>query len=402
MLSKDFLQKKASLVCWTVAIGAYFFQFPFSKLSALILPCIFAYIFVSIPKIKILKSKPYLILFGVFVVLIAAQCLRGLIEGTDFGRILRFAAILLVIPFSATVSDDSFSDKKEVFLNLAMVKAVILIFFGAIIVHFGDFGYFRAWAFDNALGDIYFLNRFIPKVQVHGNALLIIAFMIDCLDSKKITLRKITLLAGVLVAGNFAFILALLAFFGWQAGIKAVQFIKSNKKAKYVVIACAVAAAAVLVPYFITKIVEKSASSNVVRLEQAKILLDANPFIGEGLGCWVTASNDVLNYNGDIYFELQTLYIYRQIGFVLLALFYAVVLIPVWKKGKSPFIFYLVYLFYSFWNPYCFDVTQIITTIIVMNCAISIGGNDDKGSYYSLPSWQQCKEKYNRYRKADR
>ncbi|MBR3768514.1 MAG: hypothetical protein IKL10_09805 [Clostridia bacterium] len=292
---------------------------------------------------------------------------------------------MTVIPFSCFIKDENFNQKKELFLNLAMIKSIILIFIGTIIVHDGDFRVFRDWAYSFGLGDIYFLNRFIPKVQVHGNALLVIAFMLDCLSDKKITKRKILLLLGVLVAGNFAFILALLAFIAWQAGTFAIKLAKRNKYVKYISIAVIIIAVAVLVPYFISKIVEKAATSNAVRLEQAKVFLDANPFIGDGLGCWVTAQTEHLSYNGEIYFELQTLYIFKQVGIITLLLFYAVTLIPMYYAGKNRFIFYLIYLFFSFWNPYCFDVTQIITIILAINIS-QLGEVNDKIAYYSIPS----------------
>ena len=146
---------------------------------------------------------------------------------------------------------------------------------------------------------------------------------------------------------------------------------------------------AALVPYISAKIEEKSAVSNMVRIEQALVLLTANPLIGDGLGCWVTAHTQNLHYNGNIYFELQTLYIFKQIGIIGLGLFYAVTLKPMCAAGKTRFIFYLIYLFFSFWNPYCFDTTQIITILLIINTS-QLGEKNDKSSYYCLSSGRCC------------
>ena len=180
VIKKDVIAK-CSLISWVIAVGAYFFQFPFSKLSALILPFLFLYIIFQLPQIKILKSKKYLFLLLAFFVFLIFLINRSIFLEIDFTRIIRFAVILTIIPLSFFIRDNNFSAKKEIFLNLAIVKSVILIAFGLIIVYFGDFGHFRNWAFQFGLGDIYFLNRFIPKIQVQGNALLVVAFMLDYL-----------------------------------------------------------------------------------------------------------------------------------------------------------------------------------------------------------------------------
>ena len=384
VIKKDVIAK-CSLISWVIAIGAYFFQFPFSKLSALILPFLFLYISLQIPQIKILKSKKYLFLLLTFFIFLIFLVNRSIFLEIDFKRILRFTVILLIIPLSFFIRDNNFSAKKEIFLNLAMVKSIILIAFGLIIIYFGDFGHFRNWAQYFGLGDIYFLNRFIPKIQVQGNALLVVAFMLDYLSIKKFTLRNIIILVGVLAAGNFAYILALIAFASWQFGKYALHLIKTNKYAKYIVAAALIIGALVLIPYISVKIEEKSSVSNAVRIEQALVLLNANPIIGDGLGCWVAAHTQSLNYNGEVYFELQTLYIFKQIGIIGLGLFYAVTLKPMYATGKTRFILYLIYLFFSFWNPYCFDITQVITILLIINTS-QLGERNDKSSYYSLSS----------------
>lgn len=376
--------ENCSLVVWTLAIVAYFFQFPFSKLSSFIIPFLFIYLILLLPKINIPQKKSFLILLAFFAVYLVFSVCRSINLGIPFARILRFTAILTVIPLCCFIRDENFHKKKEIFLNLAMAKSILLILFGAIIIHFGDFYHLRQWAGAFQLGDIYFLNRFIPKVQVQGNALLVVAFMLDYIKSKKFTLRNIIILGGTLVAGNFAFMLALIAFAFWQGYKYALDFIRAHKYAVYIICSVAFIAVLLLIPYVSSKIEEKMDVSNVVRIQQAYVLLDANPFIGEGLGNWITAKASKIDYNGQMYFELQTLYILNQIGLIGLGAFYAVTLKPIYKAGRTQFIFYLIYLFFSFWNPYCFDATQIITIILIMNAAL--GDNNDKSTDYSLSS----------------
>lgn len=385
MLLKNDYVIKAGIIFWAVAVGAYFLQFPFAILSGLIIPSLLLYVVSQLPNIKVIKEKKYIIALSIYVVFMLFLIGRSFFLGIEFSRIMRFSAILFMIPMVCLIKDENFAKKRDIFIIFAVIKSLIIILFGLIIVCQGSFNYLRAWAMNFELGDIYFLNRFIPKVQVRGNALLVIAFFVDYMGSKKLTIRNGIILAGVLVAGNFAFMIALILFAFWQGGIYALKFIRENKYGKIIVIAAGLICVALLVPYVLSKFQEKSAVSNAVRLDQIKILLNSNPFIGDGLGCWVSAATENVNYEGDIYFELQTLYIYKQVGFLALSLYYWITLLPVKKAGKNQLILYLIYLFFSFWNPYCFDTTQMFTILLFIN-APNLGEHNEKSASYSLLS----------------
>ncbi len=373
------------VIFWAIAVGAYFFQFPFFGLSKLIIPFLGLYIVFQLPHLKIIKEKKYIIPIAIYFILIAALICRSFFLGIAFSRIVRFSVILVIIPITCLVKDDNFDIKKDIFIYLAIIKSVIIIFFGLMVAYQGSYVHFREWTGSFDMGDIYFFNRFLPKVQVRGNALLVIAFFVDYISNKKFTAKNIIILLGVLVAGNFAFMLALVAFALWQGGIYAMKFIRTNKYGKKIVIAAGIVCLIVLIPYFIVKIQEKSTVSNAVRIDQIKILLDANPLFGDGLGCWVKATAGQIKYNGDMYFEMQTLYIYKQIGIFALALYYVVTLMPMKRAGKNSFIIYLIYLFFSFWNPYCFDATQIIAILLIINTP-NLGEHNEKSDSYSLSS----------------
>ena len=124
---------------------------------------------------------------------------------------------------------------------------------------------------------------------------------------------------------------------------------------------------------------EKSATSNIVRIEQARILLDTNPAIGDGLGHQIYGTAGSHIYSGDnTYFELQTLYIFNQIGTIGLILFY-VLTISVFLGKQRPFMLYLYlsYLIYSFFNPYCFDSTHIMVMVLISNSNLNMDIDDN-------------------------
>ena len=137
-------------------------------------------------------------------------------------------------------------------------------------------------------------------------------------------------------------------------------------------------------PYLLKQIEQKADVSNQTRVEQAGVLLDANIIIGEGLGNYIEASTPTREYNGDIYFEMQTLYIINQIGIVGVLLFYSTIFVNIKKQGTEKLILYTIYLIYSFWNPYCFDTTQMIVTLLIINMRDEGNCNEKSYSYSVL------------------
>lgn len=375
------LLRLLTLALWTAAITGYFFQFPFSFLAALITPCGVAYVFLQFPKYYLLKNKVYLTLLGAFFGYLVYSVIEALIWGTDFIRVLRFGAILGLLPLCCLIHDGEFETKWKIFFRLAVAKAGVLLLIWLALLIVGDYTEFRDWAWEKGFGDIYLLSRWNAKVQVHGNALLLVAFIVDFAGKKRFTIQNGIVLAGILAAGNFAFILGLGAFFGWQGFV----WVKEKKISKRTVAAILVCGLLFGAPYVAAKIVQKAEVSNKTRIQQAQVLLDANPLIGQGLGNYIRAQTPTRVYDGDLYFELQTLYIYNQVGILGLALAYSLTAWPLWRKSKNRVLLYLIYLIYSFWNPYCWDMTHIITLLILMNTQ-ELGEEHDKSDYYSVLS----------------
>ena len=380
-MDRNRLLRLLTTALWTAAVTGYFFQFPFSFLAALITPCGVGYVLLQLPKFYLLKNKGYLILFGVFLGYLTFSVIRALILGTEFIRILRFGAILGLLAVCCLIHDDAFEAKWKIFFHLAMAKAGVLLLIWLALLVVGDYTAFRDWAWKNGFGDIYLLSRWNAKVQVHGNALLLVAFIVDYTRKKRFTLQNGVVLTGILAAGNFAFILGLGAFFAWQG----YAWIRKKKVSRRTVAAILLCGLLLGAPYVASKIAQKAEVSNKTRIEQAQVLLNANPFIGEGLGNYIEAQTPTRDYDGDLYFELQTLYIYNQVGLLGLALSYCLTVWPLWCKGRDRVLLCLIYLVYSFWNPYCWDMTHIITLLILMNTQ-DLGEKHGKSDYYSLLS----------------
>ena len=112
---------------------------------------------------------------------------------------------------------------------------------------------------------------------------------------------------------------------------------------------------------------EKAGYSNAVRKDQAEILLSGNIITGNGVGNTITAKTKYRDYSGADYFEVQTLYVINQIGIIGYSLF-LILTFGLLLKRKNSFalvFIYFTYLAYTFFNPYCFDTTHMITGFLL-------------------------------------
>ena len=177
------------------------------------------------------------------------------------------------------------------------------------------------------------------------------------------------ILLGVLSAGNIAFLLGTAMFFIWRY----IHMMRTSTKGlKKIIISLGLAIAmGYFFSYLILAANSKSDgyfSSNGMRILQFQALMHTNILYGNGLGSPVWGAVQLGRSISAQYYELQTLYIYYQVGIICLIAFYILVSYSMLKFcNKSGFIIFLIYLFYSFFNPYCFDTTQMITMIMLSN-----------------------------------
>lgn len=228
----------------------------------------------------------------------------------------------------------------------------------------GDHSVIRLWATSNGYGDVYF-DGVVPKVQLHGNALLVVAFMIDFYKKRKFDCINVILLLGIIVAGNFAFKMGFIMFFSWLGWR---EFFHKITIKKLVLIFMSVVMLTMFIQYTGEEAEKKSGynSSNAVRIAQLDVLTDTNEITGFGLGALVKDSRINHGKLDNRYFEVQTLYVYYQIGAICLIMYYCLLFslmrYRIFKDGQ---ILLAIYLIYSFFNPYCFDTTEMLTIIFL-------------------------------------
>lgn len=373
------------IIFWAFAVAGYFFQFPFRWMSNLIVPGVLGFLLFQLPHIKMDKSKNYCALLMLFIAYLGISAVYSVYCGVEISRILRFLVILVCLPFCCAAKVGKFDIFRKIFILCAVIKSLMLIYIGLDCIILGSHVEWRQWAFANGHGDIYLLGPLEAHVQVHGNALLVVAALLDYEVFKRIRWQNIIILLGVFFAGNFAFFLALALFIAWKMLLYLQRQIRRGNKGVLIVLLVLLLAAMLLVaPYVLGKMQEKQ-TSNAVRWEQVEILLDANLAFGEGLGNKIYAEAEHVSYSGDMYFEMQTLYIVNQIGLIGLLMIYYLTMSPFARK-KNTLALYLIYLLFSFWNPYCWDTTHMITLILLTNLSGGFDCNEKSVGYRLFPN----------------
>lgn len=362
--------KSVSNIFWALSLFCYFFQFYFSNLSRFIDLFLFCFLLIELilSKYSIYDNQLF-DLYLIFLLYLSLNSFISVINGESISNIVRFYLILAVIPVFSVLKNNGSSCKYDIFIFLSVIKSLVIIGIAIYLILEGNHTIIRAWAKSSGAGDIYFDSYYhIPKVQVHGNGILPMAYII----SNKLNYNKffrVAILAGVLCAGNMAFILCIALYYFY---IILNLISKSKHKEIYFVLFFVIL---IIFAIFAFKTISlKLASSNsVVRLGQFEFLTDTNPLFGSGLGHSINLYTSYRTYSSNLYYELQTLYIFNQIGMVGLILFYMLIFISVYySSGNLGVIFLLIYLIYTFFNPYCFDTTEMYSVYLIANLSFGV------------------------------
>lgn len=360
--------RTAKRFVWCFLLLSYFLQVPFRPLSKFI--SVFSLVFLVLTYRDWINpfKRPLFCLYAIYIGL--CIFISAFNPNVVMGKIFRFSEILFFIPLFFCIdetSDEKFYSKS--FVRIAFLKAVVIFIIYGIVIKTGAFTAVRVYATQNGWGDIYsFGTLYKTRVQVQGNALLVMACFTAFYRKDKL-LYKVALLAACLIAGNKAFLIGLFLFIvyfciSWLFDTEKIY--NFDLKICFFLFCCLLAMP-VLIKSVDSILKEKSDYSNVVRKDQAEVLLSGNVITGNGVGNTITTKTTYRDYTGNDYFELQTLYIINQIG-IFGYLLFLVLTFGLCLKHKNPYFLcfvYFSYLAYSFFNPYCFDTTHMMVGFLI-------------------------------------
>ena len=355
-------------ILFSLLVISYFLQVPFRLLAKFI--SVFALFFALANYRSWLKlfKRPLFCLYCLYIS-ICIFCVAFNLNAA-IGKIIRFSEIFLMIPLFFCIDESKNSNfYSKVFVRIAFLKAIVLFSIYGIIVKTGSYSAIRAYGHLKGWGDIYsFGSMFLTRVQVQGNALLVMAFFTACYKKDKLFYR-VALFLACLIAGNKAYLIGIFLFVLY---FFASWLFKTKRSYNFDFKVCFLLLCAMLTfPVIINKansiLEEKTGYSNAVRKDQAEILLSGNIITGNGVGNTITAKTKYRDYSGADYFEVQTLYVINQIGIIGYSLF-LILTFGLLLKRKNSFalvFIYFSYLAYTFFNPYCFDTTHMITGFLL-------------------------------------
>lgn len=368
----NFLYRMFVCTLWTVAIAAYYFQFPFVDLASLIVPAFAAYLLISVKRILHEMDRSFFLLWLFLALYLTGNLFATVSVFSVSESAWRFYFIVLVVPICFFLRNENFSAEYRIFRWLSICKVLFLIALASYMLYVGSYEPFRIWA-KTMGGDMYFVYDFFPRIQLAGNALLLVAFLMEFARSKRLSVCLVLFFFGIVIEGNFSFYLAVAAFLGYYF-IKYVWEKRITIK-KLVVILVTFTVGVFFLFYTLDQQEQKEDGGNALRAAQAEILLSGNPLVGEGLGAKVHDNVQLGRMADDKYFELQTLYIFFQIGSVGLLIFYLSNVLALRRvPNTDAWCIYVAYLIGSFFNPYCFDVTQMLTATLCGNYIVITQG----------------------------
>ncbi|MDI1323100.1 MAG: hypothetical protein PSV36_10150 [Algoriphagus sp.] len=300
------------------------------------------------------------------------------VAGNTPGNSFRFLIILILIQAAFFVKPNP--KYIHILIGFLVLQSLFLIALHLVLNLFfnsSNYLFLRMFFQAQGWGDLYTYNGLFYNIQILGNALLPFGVFVSVVfySGVKRTLLTLVLFTGMMVAGNFAFVLGVLVFIFFLFFVT-----KSFNTRKFLTFAIlgillgAIAAKPAL-SYLEKTISNKSQESNPTRIDQSKVLwedLSENPLsliFGQGLGNTLKVKTKWRDYTDNIYFELQSLYFLNQMGLLNFLIFFISNIICVVLFFKKPLvkIIYIAYILYAFFNPYFLDTSHIVVIITLIS-----------------------------------
>ncbi len=384
--SFSFSSTKVKDVCWwainIILVGtAVLIKFTILSNVALLA------LFILSWKIFTQKEKRMSIYFCIGLLLFSSY---SIVNGNNISLIIRFALIVLFlglayfIKLSKKVICNALITTSLVYCCLLLAGEIYLLFF----FNKSFLPTLRYEIISLGIGDIYPKYGSFYAIQLVGTAALPFIFMLSFvyrLFYSKILVKRALLLLGIIIAGNFGFLVAISVFlFTLCFPIR----LTIRRWFNYFVISCI--GVVILLPIatdFIYKTIEqKKEVSNAIRVEQATFLIEdftetpISTLFGKGLGNTIDIKGHFRDYRNNQYFELQSLYFLNQLGiipfivFILWNLYLTYKYIPI---GRFKLV-YLCYVIYAITNPYIFNTNQIVVIISLVSLCNNYKNNKNK------------------------
>lgn len=322
------------------------------------------------------KTMKLIFIWSVFLLTYAT-----LIRENSINLVFRFYIIILCLLLSHWVHLPLIATKR-IFFFFILLQCFVLIVIEAIMNLFfsiNNYLPFRFFFMEQGWGDVYTYDGFFYRVQIKGNALIPFAFFLTFLKDYTFKYRRtlqIILLISSIIAGNFAYLIGIFIFIiFWYL----FNDLRKRKFRNRIIIFSFVFVLSMgsVIEYTQDILDRKSGYSLGTRSDQVDVLIrdvqkDISTFLlGKGLGNNITIKTSFRDYTDNLYFEIQAMYFFNQLGLINSLIFIFFLLFLAIKKifYKDLLFIYFCYIIYGVTNPYILDTTQ--TTVILILISIS-------------------------------
>lgn len=366
-------------VLWLVILIILFFQSLLKEFSVLSNIALLFILIRQIPKLSA-NGRRMLIWAMIWIGVLIGY---SVMSGNQIPNAIRFGLIILFI-LSAYYwnTDCTFLIKALFYVSVALVLGLICLEIFMWTLSNEEYlalrnGYFLA----NGMGDVFFSGGYY-KLELRGTPLVVFVYMLsyvtNIFPSKYKIFLRLFYLAGLIIAGNFAYQMAIVIFhFAYFLFPSLESPVKMVRRVLFMSIVMLIVGG-IVYSYVASEMKAKSAISNATRYDQAEVLWEdmaRSPktlLLGSGLGHTIESKTSFRDYRGNTYFELQTLYIFNQLGLLNFCILVLANIILAFRLIKLPelLLVYGVYVTYAFTNPYIWDTNHIVV-ITSLLCAKS-------------------------------
>lgn len=301
----------------------------------------------------------------------------------------RSALILLLVLSAYTWKVNSrFFLKSLFYVSLSLVLGLVIIETYMFTVSEEEYSYIRNVLIkENGIGDIFLFHDIYYKLELRGTPLIafvyMLSYIVELFPQRYSWLYRLIYLVGVILAGNFAYQLAVLFFhlalYLYHAFDNPVRLTKRVFNLSIIFFLFGSA----LFPYISDTFKDKQTGGSLpTRYDQIEVLFEdvsqteISLLMGSGLGHTIEKKTNVRDYRGGVYYELQTLYIFNQLGMLGFSLLIVTNIFLAFRylKNKDIIIVYACYVLYACTNPYIWDTTQIVVIVSLLSTREIISG----------------------------
>jgi O-antigen ligase len=322
-----------------------------------------------------LRWQPALLSLAPVLLYSGLSALASLLLGYDTANVFRFFAITMGTMLAFHFRPAAISARWTLFPIAAQAALVTGVSLGLAVLQDPDIAMaVRGVAMEGAWGDIYSFDGIYYRVQVIGNALIPLLFLISVWRyryGRFYRLMTILSLLGLVAAGNLTYFVVV----GLAVLIRGWRLILRSAVARVLIVVVTgvvIVFAWTAVDEVLERKFEGSDSSMGVRfdqLEAASGYMGESPshlLFGAGLGANFPNGKE-RNYSEYQYIELQALYLFLQLGLIGTAIYLATLVVSArqFLSSDGRCIFWL-YMLSGATNPYILDTNQIIATVLLI------------------------------------